>query len=98
MAASRSTRQVSEPGPKTPSIDPAAASQTVSRLLSKSSSDNNVHPCVWQRDNRGQAHRIQVRAVFSLLSSLIDFWRIFGGELTLISSPKSCEKEQLSKV
>src|ERR1700730_7663509 len=40
-AASRSTRQVSEAGPKTPSIDPAAASQTVSRLLSKSASDNN---------------------------------------------------------
>src|SRR5712675_3166277 len=36
-----STRQVSEAGPKTPSIDPAAASQTVSRLLSKSSWDNN---------------------------------------------------------
>jgi hypothetical protein len=38
------TRQVSEAGPKTPSIDPAAASQTVSRLLSKSSSDNNGIP------------------------------------------------------
>jgi hypothetical protein len=33
--------QVSEAGPKTPSIAPATASRTVSRLLSKSSSDNN---------------------------------------------------------
>src|SRR5258705_2291818 len=40
-AASRSTRHVSDSGPKIPLIGPAAAARTASRLFSKSSSDSN---------------------------------------------------------
>src|SRR5947208_12091710 len=40
-AASRSTRHVSDSGPKIPSMGPAAAARTVSRLFSKSSADNS---------------------------------------------------------
>jgi hypothetical protein len=60
--------QVSETGPKTPSIAPAAASRTVSRLLSKSSSDNNKFILTIRNGMMGrQAHRIQVRALYSVV-------------------------------
>src|SRR5476651_518667 len=53
MAASRSIRQVSEPGPKTPATGPAAALQTVSRLLLRSSSKTNaISPVRKARNSR----------------------------------------------
>jgi hypothetical protein len=55
-------------GTEDSSIAPAAASRTVSRLLSKSSSDNNkfilrIHNGMMGR----QAHRIQARALYSVV-------------------------------
>ena len=55
-------------GTEDSSIAPAAASRTVSRLLSKSSSDNNKFILTIRNGMMGrQAHRIQVRALYSVV-------------------------------